>query len=269
MKKGIDRNTIISMAGIGVSLLALVIIFSQNTIFSFLTKAIVLPFGFVGFWILLPFLFILGLYMLLKQKIVRFKVGLSLWGLLIIIFALLILTSSWSESALVIDGEFNFGTLSPTYINALTDLTDNPYDTRSGGGLVGYFLAACLYSAITKVGAQIVAWLLVVLGLCLVFNLQIKKIYSKIKNRKSSPQYPSSNYEEESRNTFEEIKDEEVTSLSPSVETTSNPETSEKNLADLEIRNYNLMFYLLLRLDLLLVSLPQPLVLKKNLNVHR
>jgi len=239
MKKGIDRNTIISMAGIGVSLLALVIIFSQNTIFSFLTKAIVLPFGFVGFWILLPFLFILGLYMLLKQKIVRFKIGLSLWGLLIIIIALLILTSSWSESALVPDGEFNFGTLSPTYINALTELTDNPYDTRSGGGLVGYFIAACLYSAITKIGAQIVAWLLVVLGLCLVFNLQIKKIYSKIKNRKSGTKVQSSNYEEESHNTFEEIKDEEVPNLNPSVEVASTPEVNEKNLADLEIRNYN------------------------------
>ena len=183
MKKGIDKNSIISMAGIGLSLLALVIIFSQGTVFSFLTTAIVRPFGFVGFWILLPFVFILGLYMLLKQKLVKFRVGLSLWGLLIIILSLMILTSVWSEQTLIPGGELGFGSMSPTYVDALVNLGDNPYNTSYGGGLVGYFLAAILYDSVTKIGAQIICWLLIVVGICLVLNRQIKKLYLLIKNR--------------------------------------------------------------------------------------
>ena len=186
MKNKIDKSSIVSMAGIGLSLFSLVIIFSQNTVFSFLTTAIVRPFGFIGFWILLPFLFILGIYMLLKQKLVKFKVGLSLWGVLIIIFALLILTSIWAEQALVPGGELNFGTMSPRYVEALVDLGDNPYNTSSGGGLVGYFLAACLFSAFKYVGASIITWLLIVVGLCLVFNQQLKKLYFFVRNKKTN-----------------------------------------------------------------------------------
>ena len=238
MKKGIDKNSIISMAGIGLSLLALVFIFSQNTVFSFLTKAIVLPFGFVGFWILLPFIFILGLYMLLKQKIVRFKIGLSLWGILIIIIALLILTSAWSEQALVPGGDFNFGTMSPTYVNALDELIDNPYDTRTGGGLVGYFLAAVMYSALTKIGTQIVCWLLVTVGVCLVFNLQIKKLINKIRHKKDSPK-KAAVYEEESHNTFEEIKDDEIPAQTVATEPSIPQPVNDREVSDLEIRNYN------------------------------
>ena len=47
MKSKIDKASLISMAGIGLSLLSLVIIFSQNTVFSFLTTIIVNPFGFI------------------------------------------------------------------------------------------------------------------------------------------------------------------------------------------------------------------------------
>lgn len=185
MKKGIDKASIISMAGIGLALFSLVIIFSQGSVFNFLTVAIVRPFGFIGFWILLPFLFILGLYMLLKQKLVKFKVGISLWGLLIIVFSLLILSSIWAEQALIPGGELNFGTMSPKYVDALIELGDNPYDTRNGGGLVGYFLAACLFSAIKNVGAQIVCYLLILVGLCLVFNRQLVKLFNYIKGNKT------------------------------------------------------------------------------------
>ena len=239
MKKGIDKASIVSMAGISISLLALIIIFSQGTIFSFLTTIIVRPFGFIGFWILLPFLFILGLCMLLKQKLVKFKVGLSLWGLLLIIFSLLILASIWSEQALVPGGELNFGTMSPTYVDALIDLGDNPYNTQYGGGLVGYFLAACLFSAIKNVGAQIVCWLLIVIGLCLVFHNQIKKLYYLAKGKK----VPSkSSYDEESNVQEEEITNlsfEEIRSQEPARELSPAPTPINETTSDLEVRNFN------------------------------
>ena len=243
MKKRIERSTVISMAGIGLSLFSLVIIFSQNTVFSFLTTMIVRPFGFIGFWILLPFLFVLGLYMLLKQKLVKFKVGLSLWGVLIIIFSLLILTSSWAEQTLVPGGKLDFGSMSPTYVEALVDLGDNPYNTAYGGGLVGYFLAAILYSAITKIGAQIICWLLIVTGLCLVFNRQIKALYLKIKGKKSQTSSDKNsialaNEVDVYATPLEEIKEEEVASPIPQAPVAPTPVTSE-NPNDLAMRNFN------------------------------
>ena len=240
MKSKIDKASLISMAGIGLSLLSLVIIFSQNTVFSFLTTIIVKPFGFIGFWILLPFVFILGLYMLLKQKLVRFKVGLSLWGLLIIIFSLLILTSTWAEKALVDDIELNFGTVSPTFVEALNDLGDNPYDTRYGGGLVGYFLAACLHSAITNIGTQIICWLLIIVGLCLVFNRQLKKLFNYISAKRNKKQLKA-----ETVNSVE--NDVSYAESFSEIEPTSNSSSQEESIptsqpvidSNLEMRNFN------------------------------
>lgn len=236
MKKGIDKASIVSMAGIGLALLSLIIIFSPNTVFNFLALIIIRPFGFIGFWILLPFLFILGLYMLLKQKLVKFKVGLSLWGLLIIIFVLLILSSIWSEQTLVPDDELNFGNMSPKYVDALMAQSDDPYNTSSGGGLVGYFLAACLISALTKIGAQIVCWFLIVVGLCLVFNRQIKKLINlaKGKNKKSPSQIDSDNdYISEADFTEADYSNNQV------IQPISQPQPVETNQSDLEMRNFN------------------------------
>ena len=243
MKKGIDKASIISLAGIGLSLLSLVIIFSRNTVFSFLTSIIVKPFGFVGFWILLPFLFILGLYMLLKQKLVKFKVGLSMWGLFIIIFAFLILTSAWSEQTLVPDGNLNFGNLSRDYIPALNDLGDNPYDTSYGGGLVGYFLAAILFSAVTSIGTQIICWLLVVIGLCLVFNRQLKKLILFLKNKKGSSSSKVNSREIASEDevfatSYEELDEKETRAVEPQEEVHPAP-IQNNDLSDLEMRNFN------------------------------
>ena len=239
MKKGIDKSSIVSMAGIAVSLFALIIIFSQNTVFSFLTTIIVRPFGFIGFWILLPFLFILGLYMLLKQKLVKFKFGLSLWGILIIIFSLLILTSVWGSKDLVADTQLEFGTFSEKYVPALIELGDNPYDTHYGGGLAGYFVASLLCSALTAIGAQIICWLLVVIGLCLVFHNQLRKLFYLIKGKKAPSK---SDFDEESNVQEEEITNisyEQLNTREITPEVAPQPASYAEPIADLEIRNFN------------------------------
>lgn len=249
MKKSkISSDSIIAVAGIGLSLLSLVIIFSKDTVFSFLTTAIVAPFGFIGFWILMPFIFILGIYMLLKQKLVKFHFGVSLWGLLIIIFSLLILSSSWAENTLVPDGSLEFGTISPTYTDALRDLNYDPYNTLSGGGYIGYFLAGCLYSAVTKLGTQIICWVLIFIGLILVFNQQIKKLFLLIKRNKQTKKVQNvPELESDIKETTLEVSDEIDTPVEESVENEpvidpnfQTPVFEERNsLSDLTIRNFN------------------------------
>lgn len=249
MKKSkISSDSIIAVAGIGLSLLSLVIIFSKDTVLSFLTTAIVAPFGFIGFWILMPFIFILGIYMLLKQKLVKFHFGVSLWGLLIIIFSLLILSSSWAENTLVPDGSLEFGTISPTYTDALRDLNYDPYNTLSGGGYIGYFLAGCLYSAVTKLGTQIICWVLIFVGLILVFNQQIKKMFLLIKRNKQTKKVQNvPELESDIKETTLEVSDEIDTPVEESVENEpvidsnfQTPVFEERNsLSDLTIRNFN------------------------------
>lgn len=243
MKNKIDKSSIISMAGVGIALFALIIIFSQNTVFGFLTTAIIFPFGFVGFWILLPFIFILGLYMLLKQKLVKFKVGLSLWGLLVIIFSLLILTSAWASKTLLPESELEFGNISD-YIVEMKSI-NTPYDTKIGGGFIGFFLAGCLFSAITGIGTQIVCWILIVIGLCLVFHNQLRKLFNAIsknkgerKVRKEEPVIEQSNAEVSYYDPNSEI--EPVNE--PVIQNNVQPQPSifeSDDTGDLEIRNFN------------------------------
>ena len=233
MKKGIDKSSIISIAGVGLSLLALIVVFSRETVFEFLITAIVRPFGFVGFWILLPFFFILGLYMLLKQKLMKFKLGLSLWGILIIIFGFLILTSIWAAPVLNPDSELNFGTVSTDYISRLVDLDKDYFNTQLGGGVAGYFLAALLNSAITSIGTQIASWLLVVIGLCLVFNKEIKRFFVFIKNNKRKARNNNDNsiYKEANN----EFKEEDIEEPLPTLNVNPQPLFDD----DLELNNFN------------------------------
>ena len=99
MKKlNIKSSTTIVLLGVALSLFSLVILFSHGTPFEFLTVAICASFGFIGFWILTPFLFVLGLYISFRKKLIQFKLGLSLWGIFIVVLSLLVITSNWGNT---------------------------------------------------------------------------------------------------------------------------------------------------------------------------
>ena len=178
MKKfNIKSSTNIILSGIALSLFALVILLSHGTPFEFLTIAICASFGFIGFWILTPFLFILGLYIIFRKKLIQFKLGLSLWGIFVVVLSLLVITSNWGNTETI------------TFTNCITLLKQHtPFDpfsnTAIGGGFIGYVLAGILNSAITPVGTVIICWVLFVVGVVLIFNKQIVLLYKKIKNHK-------------------------------------------------------------------------------------
>jgi len=175
-KFNIKSSTNIIMSGVLLCLFALVILLSHGTPFDFLTTAICASFGFVGFWILTPFLFILGLYIIFRKKLVQFKLGLSLWGVFIVVLSLLVMTSNWGNSETI------------TFTNCITLLKQHtPFDPFSnpsiGGGFFGYVLAGILNSAITLIGTSVICWVLFVVGVFLIFNKQVVLLCKKIKNR--------------------------------------------------------------------------------------
>ena len=94
----IKSSTNVVLSGIALALFAVVILLSHGTPFEFLTVAICASFGFIGFWILTPFLFILGLYLCFRRRLIQFKLGLSLWGIFVVVLSLMVITSNWGSS---------------------------------------------------------------------------------------------------------------------------------------------------------------------------
>ena len=133
----------------------------------------------------------------MNQQVIKIKLGVQLWGVLIIIFCFLILSSHWTSWGAVIDGVeiVGFGRNENgtarylTYSNSsrVFDIIDgeNPPvfgpNPRLGGGRVGFVLAGAINSAVTPLGLNIVCWVLFVIGLALVFNRQVTKFLNFIK----------------------------------------------------------------------------------------
>ena len=196
----INQNHISIMGGICFILLALVTLFSANTPFSFLIKLITYSFGFVGFWLFLPYLFLLGLYLILKKKVIKIHLGGQLWGIFIIIICFLILSSHWASWGAVVNGVeiIGHGTTETgtakylTFSNAIpvfNEISEANLSTvgpspKFGGGKVGFILAGALNSAITPIGLNIVCWILFGAGIIIIFNPQIHKFIKYLKLRK-------------------------------------------------------------------------------------
>lgn len=194
----ITKNTISIMGGICFILFALVTLFSSNTPFAFLDNIITQSFGFVGFWLLLPFIFVVGLYLILNKKLVKIKLGTKLWGAFIILVCFLILSSHWGSWGATVNGveivgkgRTEAGTARYlTFSNAIAVFEDiaenNPSNfgpsPKLGGGRVGYLLAGAFNSALSPLGLNIVCWALFVGGLIIIFNKQFAKLFVFISN---------------------------------------------------------------------------------------
>ena len=104
MKKlKINKDTLAGTGGIAICLFALLITLSSNNkVFGFLSVSILTVFGFIGFWILIPAIFILGMYLVIRQKIKKFRFDITIWGIYVIILALLIMTSAWGSEGVIL-----------------------------------------------------------------------------------------------------------------------------------------------------------------------
>ena len=196
----INKDAISIMGGICFILFALVTLFSANTPFSFLNNLITHSFGFIGFWLLLPFIFILGVYLIANKRLAKIRFGTKLWGAFIIIICLLILTSHWGSWGAEVNGITITGSGTEpdgtakylTFSNAIPVFNEidkaKPSvifpNHRLGGGKVGYILAGALNSAITPFGLNFVCWVLIAGGLIMIFNRQVKKLINFLRHYK-------------------------------------------------------------------------------------
>ena len=208
----INKNSISIIGGICFILFALVTFLSSNTPFAFLINIITHTFGFVGFWVLLPYILVLGIYLIMNKKLVKIKVGTKLWGVFIIIVCFLILSSHWGSWGATVNGVEITGhgrteagvAKYLTFSNSISVFDDinanhpsvlgpNP---KLGGGKVGYVLAGALNSSLTPVGLNIVCWIMFIGGLLIIFKKQVFKLVNYLKKLRNKSQ----------ETTFNEVK---------------------------------------------------------------
>ena len=231
-KYRINQNSISMMGGICIILLMVVTLFSTNTPFSFLYKIIGHSFGFIGFWLILPYFVILGIYLILNKKLIKIRLGVQLWGLLVILFCFLILSSHWASWGASYNGREIIGkgydpeTGAPLYLTYSNSLdifgqidAANPSvvgpNPKLGGGKVGFVLAGAINSAVTPLGLNIVCWVLFVSGLFMIFYAQVKKVFAFIlthKHREKGKAFKEVNLTMEEVEPEQPIKVEDVSS---------------------------------------------------------
>lgn len=275
MKK-ISKDALSTVGGVAVCLFALLITLSSGTHLNFLANSILTIFGFVGFWMLIPSIFVLGIYLIVRKQFRKIRFDIALWGIYIIILALLLMTSFWGSDGTVVTLTDNTGAATTSIISMYNKGKVEGYDCltfknaistfevvasangdgkdwyqslsitnpRLGGGFVGYVLCGSLNSLITPIGTTIVFWIAIVVGICLVFHRWIKKLFNYIKygkQRKDAHNDVYGSSEESFDNepiSFHETSDEplEPASMDSSM---MNNELSNQMLNDLTIRNLN------------------------------
>lgn len=243
-KRKITKNSLSIIGGICFILLALVAMLSNNTPFSFLSVAITTAFGFVGFWILMPFIILVGLFLIFKKKLFRFKLGISLGGFFIIIVCFLILSSHWASIGVTYEGRvfdgYTFENQKANYLifsNSHNILQirrgqdASPYNPNLGGGYVGFILAGAINTAITPIGLNVICWIFFVAGLVMLFHNQVKMLIVFLK-KKIKAKKGTNNEEEYKEVSFDEDGETPIT-VTPSVPTTEQaaPVASEEKIA--------------------------------------
>ena len=120
---------------------------------------------------------LLGLYMLFKKKLPNF-VDMKLVGAYLVIFAFV----SIMHMDLVTQGSSLGNSFAVFRENFLNTVSDGLFSNISltGGGAIGLLISWIFISLLSKVGALIVQIVLLIIGLVLLFNLDLASIFSKL-----------------------------------------------------------------------------------------
>lgn len=240
-----SNDAINVVVGINLMLISVLILLSNFAQFlNFIAKGIAFVVGFIGFWVLVPYLFILGIYICFKKHLQKFKVGLSLAGLVFVIFGIALLTSHYAtlpleilkpvDDAILIVKEkdatldwnnaievfkvvfakaFNTKEASLYEINGAM-IEGGVTSTSLGGGFF-FFVFLGLFNSIANskpILSIIIASLLIVVGFLLLINRLIKKIFTKKEKKVQKEEHKQNEIIENSEESIEHL-------ISPTTET--------------------------------------------------
>jgi len=174
------KEDVISAIGVFISLLALLVMFSSNTHLWGLAYGIDFILGFSGFWFFCPFLFFVGFHMTWKRKLPKIPTKRLVWAYFFLFVGSMLLLSHLGSN-----GKESYGDTT-LFLDEIAKAKSGEnggliFDTKLGGGMVGYILAGLLNQS---VGAWLVILslaLCLAIGLIILFFPQIKLLFRTIK----------------------------------------------------------------------------------------
>lgn len=226
------KSSLKTMGGVIFALLALVILFSPNTPFEFLSRGITTAIGFVGFWLVLPFIVATSLFLILKLNAPNIHGTKVFVGIGMIILALMVLLSLG-------DTRYSFTEASKVFNEINKEKTNAYTNTALGGGFIGYVLAGALDSLVARVGTYIVCALIIIGGLILMFFPNIKKLVLLIVKKSKEEKAKKPQKEEEVKAVeMISLEEEEVEEEIPEEKAAQNvPGETGLRVANFELEN--------------------------------
>lgn len=180
-QKILSKDAEATLYGLMTFLVALIGLLNRGLIGNFLTFIFVYIFGvfyFVAFLIAIFY----GLYLLVKKKAYAIKINSLLLGLVLLLLASIIGASLGVEGLTFSNLFTKFQSLVPTETGSYF-LISFANIGQTGGGLLGFFLAALLNVTITSIGAAIFVAIVFLVGLYLTFGGPSSKMYTMLKSK--------------------------------------------------------------------------------------
>lgn len=205
--KPVTKESMLGVIGLMIALIAVIAILSPlPTLTKPIAVGAVYIFGSIGFWAFFAALFAFGIYLMFNRRLIKIRFDISLAGIFIVVFGFLSLVSNFAISEAQTMRLDNFVSI---FQNIIADIESAGiiYDLRTGGGYVGFFLAA-LFNYLTRIGSIIVTSLIVVVGVGLILNRQVKKWYFAFLERQKKNKAQKAYYQsikKEKPDKFEDI----------------------------------------------------------------
>lgn len=172
--------------GAMITLISLIGLLGKGPVGSLLTFVSIYLFG-AYYFLLYAILLFLGIYLMVKRKIIRIQITMRLLGAIFVLLSCLIASSS-------IDTDLTISNFAKEYQNSIDLIKVGSYlelDVAAistvGGGFFGYFLCALFNSTISKLGTTVVYVTLMILGLILLLKdviIYLIKFFISLKNKK-------------------------------------------------------------------------------------
>jgi|LSQX01.2.fsa_nt_gb DNA segregation ATPase FtsK/SpoIIIE-like protein len=219
--KPVSKESMLGVIGLMIALIAVIAILSplpQGT--QGIARISVSIFGSFGFWAFFIALFSFGVYLMFSRKLFKIRFDISLVGMVVFVFAFLALTSNLIVSEAEHLRVDNFIAL---FQKRMPDTSAGViFSVETGGGYIGFFLAA-LFNYLSRIGAIIITSLILLFGVGLIFNRQVKVVYIRLKEKRKKHKEQAYYYKEirkEKPDKFEDIvfqENKKATAPIPSV----------------------------------------------------
>ena len=178
----INKESMLGVIGLMIALIAVIAILSPlPEATRWITIGSAYAFGQIGFWVFYIALFVFGIYLMFKRKLMKIRFDITMIGIIVFLIAFLtFFTIVFVEETLDMKLDTFYAVFQANIQSVILNPGSMPYSVETGGGFLGFLLTA-LFNYATHIGAIILSVAFLMTGVGLILNRQVKKLYLKIK----------------------------------------------------------------------------------------